>query len=925
MDVCTRVSYNTTQMLVYTHGKHTLPIYVLPTPQPTHMHPTPRCVLPTPQPTHMCTANTHAHTHAHTPQSLHTDKCYLLNCVQLLDNMEASRSECHNLKTQLHKRETTITSLQEKVDTMATEIRNKENLLVQREKDAQLLQGELKKQLSAALMEVEKVKSQSKELEDTITKLQLRSSQQEGDLRDQLASIQERARTQMEEMTLQLRAKTRSLQEAEERWVQERERMEGEMSVLTGQVGVAKEELEATRSSLNETIQAADARQEALSEELEGTRGSLTQEIESLRQCFEQQASKLCGTENQLQVTEKKLSEATALLQLKEEEHRKLQQSCDDLNCQLLEEKTSCVAMTSELKVELNKKEEKISQLEETTASLEKEHERLKHELGLKQANVTTLQAKLEEVKRKGAEAVTSLEAKVVSREAELQVQSKALQAQISEHNKTRHQLELKLANQVTLHEEMSSMKLKSDHLETRLKEQLAKTAHLEKEVSTLSMYLQQKTSYALSIESELQSKKEATEALRAEMKSNEKRFEERCEEYESQLKAYHQETQDERDRADALEQELEGARADFEDLNGQLDQMEQKNHLTEEQLNTLREELVGVKTTTSTEILQLDQKLDEVRVECNQLRDSKQLLEDELKEKMATIQQLTSARASLQSELAAIQRELADGRSCWSSERAGLLEDKDTLNKQKDEISYLLSVAQENVTKLSTDLTRLESDVSDEKVTYTKNIASLEEALGAKHKAFEQLQHEKAASTEKHLTEQKALINNLSNIRTQLESNKVKVQSLETMVTKHTATIAELEGKMRSLEGERNALLEKVVSDEEKTHKLSEEKEVLGRSVKELTSGLQDLAREHQMLQVFHTRQRDKRWEKDDEVEQCASCTSKFSVSNRKHHCRNCGHIFCNDCTSRTANVPTYKKPERVCESCYTELNTRK
>ena len=58
----------------------------------------------------------------------------------------------------------------------------------------------------------------------------------------------------MEEMTLQLRAKTRSLQEAEERWVQERERMEGEMSVLTGQVGVAKEELEATRSSLNEVI-----------------------------------------------------------------------------------------------------------------------------------------------------------------------------------------------------------------------------------------------------------------------------------------------------------------------------------------------------------------------------------------------------------------------------------------------------------------------------------------------------------------------------------------------------------------------------------------------------------------------------------------------------------------------------------------------
>lgn len=60
----------------------------------------------------------------------------------------------------------------------------------------------------------------------------------------------------------------------------------------------------------------------------------------------------------------------------------------------------------------------------------------------------------------------------------------------------------------------------------------------------------------------------------------------------------------------------------------------------------------------------------------------------------------------------------------------------------------------------------------------------------GAKYKAMEQLQQEKTASTEKHLSEQKALINNLSNLRTQLESSKAKVQSLETMVTKHTSTI---------------------------------------------------------------------------------------------------------------------------------------
>ena len=60
------------------------------------------------------------------------------------------------------------------------------------------------------------------------------------------------------------------------------------------------------------------------------------------------------------------------------------------------------------------------------------------------------------------------------------------------------------------------------------------------------------------------------------------------------------------------------------------------------------------------------------------------------------------ATRASVQSELAAAQHELADSRSRWSSERAGLQEDKETLKKQKDEISYLLSVAQENVTKVT-------------------------------------------------------------------------------------------------------------------------------------------------------------------------------------------------------------------------------
>ncbi len=34
--------------------------------------------------------------------------------------------------------------------------------------------------------------------------------------------------------------------------------------------------------------------------------------------------------------------------------------------------------------------------------------------------------------------------------------------------------------------------------------------------------------------------------------------------------------------------------------------------------------------------------------------------------------------------------------------------------------------------------------------------------------------------------------------------------------------------------------------------------------------------------------------WVKDDLVESCTNCGVKFTFSERRHHCRNCGHVFC-------------------------------
>jgi serine/threonine protein kinase len=69
---------------------------------------------------------------------------------------------------------------------------------------------------------------------------------------------------------------------------------------------------------------------------------------------------------------------------------------------------------------------------------------------------------------------------------------------------------------------------------------------------------------------------------------------------------------------------------------------------------------------------------------------------------------------------------------------------------------------------------------------------------------------------------------------------------------------------------------------------------------------------------------QRDATWVKDTQVTHCKQCTKEFGVLRRKHHCRNCGHIFCNDCSSRNCFIPdsTYTTQERVCDGCFARLH---
>ncbi|XP_059179247.1 myotubularin-related protein 3-like [Physella acuta] len=63
--------------------------------------------------------------------------------------------------------------------------------------------------------------------------------------------------------------------------------------------------------------------------------------------------------------------------------------------------------------------------------------------------------------------------------------------------------------------------------------------------------------------------------------------------------------------------------------------------------------------------------------------------------------------------------------------------------------------------------------------------------------------------------------------------------------------------------------------------------------------------------------------WVPDSAVTHCAGCDGIFWIGRRKHHCRNCGKVFCADCSNFLAPVPHQhlNKPERVCRKCHSHL----
>uniref|UniRef100_A0A8V0YJI6 RUN and FYVE domain-containing protein 1 n=1 Tax=Gallus gallus TaxID=9031 RepID=A0A8V0YJI6_CHICK len=158
------------------------------------------------------------------------------------------------------------------------------------------------------------------------------------------------------------------------------------------------------------------------------------------------------------------------------------------------------------------------------------------------------------------------------------------------------------------------------------------------------------------------------------------------------------------------------------------------------------------------------------------------------------------------------------------------------------------------------------------------------------------------------------------STLEKELKSEKEQRQTLQRELHREKDATSLLKTELEQMEGLKKEL-RKLQDEKQQLEKVCEEQEQalqeMGLHLSQSKLKMEDIKEVNKALKG-HT------WLKDDEATHCKQCEKEFSISRRKHHCRNCGDIFCNACSSNELALPSYPKPVRVCDTCHTLLLQR-
>ncbi|XP_071131645.1 RUN and FYVE domain-containing protein 2-like isoform X4 [Mytilus edulis] len=225
-----------------------------------------------------------------------------------------------------------------------------------------------------------------------------------------------------------------------------------------------------------------------------------------------------------------------------------------------------------------------------------------------------------------------------------------------------------------------------------------------------------------------------------------------------------------------------------------------------------------------------------------------------------------------------------------------------------------------------------LEKDIHEKQDTMISLRKQLEEIKAINLEMYQKLQN--CDQSLKHKTELVTKLEEKTNQLVQTLKDMEKSTALETDLRIEKEWRATLQ---KTLEQEKTASTEILTELQQLKHvekdytelqrghlslqKACEEQE---RALAELGSHLSESKLRVEDMKEAQMATKDLQWKGDKDASHCSSCEKEFSISRRKHHCRNCGNIFCNECSDNKMPLPSSAKPVRVCDDCQTFLLQR-
>ncbi|XP_058505559.1 RUN and FYVE domain-containing protein 1 [Solea solea] len=379
-------------------------------------------------------------------------------------------------------------------------------------------------------------------------------------------------------------------------------------------------------------------------------------------------------------------------------------------------------------------------------------------------------------------------------------------------------------------------------------------------------------------------------------------------------------------------------------DLQAKMDSLEKTNSKLVEELtaatdriNSLREEQEQLRKENET-ILQSSQKKEEAalqdsQVELETYKQTRQGLDEMYNVVWKQYKEEKRIRQELEREL-----ELQVGLKQEMEVAMKLLE-KDTHEKQDTLVALRLQLDQ--VKTLNLQMFHKVQDSQHEAEKKQAEAVHLEQKMNEMEKTTMELEQRLQNSEQA----RKQSDQSDKDMRVELEG---KVDALQEQLTELDTLRLGLEKELRNEREQRQSLQKSLQREQDNSMELRTQLQQL----QGLHTELQDLKQEKQQLQQtceqqeqalqemgLHLSQsklkmedfrevnkalKGHTWLKDDEATQCKQCQKEFSIARRKHHCRNCGDIYCNSCSSNELALPSYPRPVRVCDVCHSLLLQR-